>query len=142
MSNTTKVRWRRIGVVLSVLWLVAFGGWMWLNNVNSVNESYSNALQHCVDLSNMRGEREVERYTTEVELRGWTATGRARMEKTMEMNAEEMTACWRRTTESYRFVYSNLRTGVRLLALIDLASVALFWLLTWIIIRTSRWVAA
>ena len=142
MSNTTKVRWRRIGVVLSVLWLVAFGGWMWLSNVSSVSESDSNALQHCVDLSNMRGEREVERYATEIEQRGLAAVDRARMEKTMKMIAEEMTACWDKTTESYRVVYSNLRTGVWLLALIDLASVALFWLLAWIIIRTSRWVAA
>jgi putative IMPACT (imprinted ancient) family translation regulator len=73
--------WRRLGVVLSVLWFLVFGGWMWVSNVNSVNESYGNALQHCVDLADMRGERERERYATEAEQRGLAAADRARMKK-------------------------------------------------------------
>lgn len=115
---------------------------MWVSNVNSVNESYGNALQHCVDLVDMRGERERERYATEAEQRGLAAADWARMKKTMEMIAEEMVACWRKTSENFSPTYGGLRSGVWLLLLINLASIALAWLLAWIVVRVGRWVAA
>jgi hypothetical protein len=49
----------------------------------------------------MRSEREIERYATEAEQRGFVAVDRARMEKTMKMNAEEMVACWSKTSETF-----------------------------------------
>jgi hypothetical protein len=47
MSKRFRVS-KRIGVVLSVLWFVGFGGWMWSDQVNHIVDFYSDQLHYDV----------------------------------------------------------------------------------------------
>src|SRR5947209_919680 len=48
--------WRRIGVVLSVLWFVGFGGWLWTNEMGGHSEFYKFQLQNCYTIERMKRE--------------------------------------------------------------------------------------
>jgi hypothetical protein len=41
--------WRRIGVVLSVLWFVGFGAWLWISSISEHNAFYRLQLHNCAD---------------------------------------------------------------------------------------------
>jgi hypothetical protein len=45
--------WRRLGAVLSILWFVVFGGWLWISSANNINESFVRQLEHCFNISKM-----------------------------------------------------------------------------------------
>jgi hypothetical protein len=46
--------WRRIGIVLSVLWFVGFGFWLWSSETNRHYEFYKGQLSTCYAVSSMR----------------------------------------------------------------------------------------
>jgi hypothetical protein len=48
--------WWRIGVVLSVIWFVGFGGWLWLSSTGAYMDIHQWQLQDCFNL--YRKERE------------------------------------------------------------------------------------
>jgi hypothetical protein len=49
--------WRWLGVVLCLLWLAGFGGWLWSSSVGGRDEWYTLQLQRCYSSSNMKRER-------------------------------------------------------------------------------------
>jgi hypothetical protein len=49
--------WRWLGAVLSLLWLVGFGGWLWMSSVGDRHEWYALQLQRCYGTSNMDREK-------------------------------------------------------------------------------------
>src|SRR5262245_9785891 len=39
--------WRRIGIVLSVIWFIGFGGYLWVSEVNRIRDYFRLDLDQC-----------------------------------------------------------------------------------------------
>jgi hypothetical protein len=39
--------WRRIGIVLSVIWFIGFGGYVWTSEVRHISDYYEFQLKMC-----------------------------------------------------------------------------------------------
>jgi hypothetical protein len=123
--------WRRIGVVLSVIWFPVFGGWLWFSSVENYWQQYrqnlSFAFRPCYDVS--RNKREALR------------VGDPQLDqKSAKITSDEKTCL----DETARQV--NERTPpppqVWLIAAIDAGVLAVLWLLAWMIVSVGRWIAA
>jgi hypothetical protein len=121
--------WRRLGAVLSVLWFVGFGGWLWIGSTNNISESYGQQLHSCYQLSDMK--REPLRYADPQ-----YDQKNAKIESEQKVCEQRASASW---DSQVNDLYSN---GWWVLLLIDLASVALTWLVACIVVCVGRWVAA
>jgi hypothetical protein len=121
--------WRRLGVVLSVLWFVGFGCWAWYSTVSSYGELLGRNLDHCLAMSSSSMDR-----------LNWDDPQRD--QKFKEINKEEE-ACMNRAKALFFSQRDSLKSDFWVLVLIvDVGSIALVWFLAWIIIRVSRWVTA
>jgi hypothetical protein len=119
--------WRRIGVVLSVLWFVGFGGWLWVDGVGRNSEFHVWQLGHCSRMSDMR--REPIRLDDP-----------QRAQKYAKIEEQEK-ACRDKASALFRQEMDTLKSHIWVLVAIDAASLAFFWLLAWIVVGVSRWIA-
>jgi hypothetical protein len=120
--------WRRIGVVLSAIWFVGFGAWMWVAGVNQHSEFLGSQFSRCSVISDARTER----------LRG----DDPQFDQRVAEIALEEKACMDKASGFFFQQWDELVSHVWVLVLIDAASIALFWLLAWIVVSVGRWVAA
>lgn len=44
--------WQRIGIVLSIIWCIGSGVYLWIDQMNDLHESYGAQLHLCMDLPN------------------------------------------------------------------------------------------
>jgi hypothetical protein len=126
-----KIRvWRRLGVVLSVLWFIGFGGWMWWiwGGKDVRGESFWNGMQWC------QTQRKVITSSTPDWLQD-RIHGEANdcLDQNFKRHYQDSTP--------FDGKY-HTETPWSPILLFDIASIALAWLLAWIIIRTARWVIA
>jgi len=119
--------WRRLGV-LSVLWFVVFGGWLWNSSTNEINEFFRWQLENCFNVSEMK--REPLSY----------ADPQYDQKNAKIENEEE--ACGDRASAHHHQQFDDLYSNVWVLLLVDLASIALAWFVAWIVICVGRWVVA
>lgn len=104
-------RWRWLGLVLAVLWLVGLGVWLWISSVGDSHEWYALQLQRCYSSSEMKREKlQTDGYSqglAEVTREYYSCVARARaifddqmdevrshVQKTMEVNAGVVAAIW------------------------------------------------
>jgi hypothetical protein len=117
--------WRRLGVVLSVLWLVGFGWWLWTktvtNSVASYSDYYKLMLRDCIVLSEIK--RDDPDY-----------------DKT-KIDSEQET-CSREAAVIHERLIAEAYAEVWVLAAVDAGALALLWLLAWMIVVGGRWTAA
>jgi hypothetical protein len=116
--------WRHLGVVFSVIWFVGFGVWMWITATGNVSDLHQSRLWLCYRTSEIQ--REPVRFDDQQRL--------ARI-------ASEEKACEDKASALFFEQWDTLRSYSWVIVLIDVASIALFWLLAWIIISVGRWVA-
>jgi hypothetical protein len=122
--------WRRIGAVLSVLWFVGFGGWIWHTSVNNNVEFYEWQLRNCNTLSGMRREP-IQ----------WDDPQRDQKYARIE---EQDKACTDKASAFFGQQMDTLKSHshIWVLVAVDAGLLALFWLLAWIVVCVGRWVAA
>lgn len=109
--------WRRLGIVLSVLWFVGFGGWFWVTEADSIWKTYSDSLWLC--RHDLKGE--------------------PLSKADPKADKQDLEVC-ENIAAGYRS--EQMKTLAWVLILIDLGLIAFSWLLAWIIISVSRWVRA
>jgi hypothetical protein len=120
--------WRRLGVVLSVLWFVGFGDWMWIDQNNRIEDFYGWQLRTCDVIRSMRQESIPLTFDTP-----YFAA--------MDKLSRENDACWQRAETFFYSQSDKLHSkDWKIFLLIDIASVALAWLLASVIILVGRWV--
>jgi hypothetical protein len=120
--------WHRIGVVLSVLWFVGFGGWLWMSEVNGHQDFYGHQIETCIFVAKMNREP-------------LAPNDPQYAQKDAKIDGEER-ACVDRAADFLSQQMSSLRSGVWLIAAAAVASLILWWLLAGIIVSVGRWVAA
>jgi hypothetical protein len=54
--------WRRIGIVLSIIWFVGFGGWMWIESVRENADFYGGLFGMCYSIQSETGRRECQKH--------------------------------------------------------------------------------
>jgi hypothetical protein len=121
--------WRRLGVVLSVLWFVGFGGWLWTSSMRGYQDFYDFELRNCFAMTNMK--RDALR-----------ADEPQYDQKSAKIMSEDK-ACTDSADESYSRELDKLYSQeIWVLLAIDVALLALFWLLAWIVVAVGHWVLA
>jgi hypothetical protein len=54
--------WRRIGIVLSIIWFVGFGGWLWIDSVRENADFYGGLFGMCYSIQSETGRRECQEH--------------------------------------------------------------------------------
>jgi hypothetical protein len=120
-------RIRRAGIVLTVLWFVGFFLWAFVNTEPAATTTLGFSLRHCYEQSDRNSMK-------------LNASGSAYLYTHEEVEAEE-NACTARAEDVFMANFDTDRNAVvKLVLLIDLASIALAWLVAWIVISVGRWV--
>src|SRR5262245_48496102 len=119
---------RRIGTVLSVIWFVGFGGYVWTNEQSQISKSLlantdlcSSILKHANDaLPNIADQEQRGKLFAE-NLANHEECG----DRTLRFIASQRDALWK---------------GIPVLLAIDAATVAFGWLVVWLVTLIVRWV--
>jgi hypothetical protein len=123
--------WYRIGIVLSVLFFISFGGWLWTYQVEEGRKSLEYGWHSC-DL-----DREIawERYAGKITDQDWL-----RDPKYLEYHhklMQEESDCRDRASAAYASGWNEMwKTAVTIAAI----SVALLWLVALITVAVVRWI--
>jgi hypothetical protein len=121
--------WRRIGIVISLVWFLGFGVWLWTATAEEQARPYKEGLKHCgrmLDIANDGLQ--------------YLPVGPAR-DKQQSDNFADYLKC--REDESVRWTSnrSEMKTQIAVVLGADIASIALAWLVVWLITVLVRWVA-
>jgi hypothetical protein len=121
--------WWRIGVVLSVIWFVGFGGWLWLSSTGAYMDIHQWQLQDCHNL--YRKEREqLQGFDPQFDQKA------AKINSESKACQEEAAAHFERQMDKLFYSQGGLIFAV------DAGVLALVWSLAWIVVAVGRWVAA
>jgi hypothetical protein len=116
--------WRRLGIVLSVLWFVGFGGWLWFSEVDRHSKSHMDQLTNCFQIESLK--------------RGAIRWDDPQRDEKIAEIATEHRACMDEAGE----FFMRPRPYAWVLILIDAGVLAVFWLVAWLTVVVGRWVAA
>lgn len=120
--------WRRIGIVVSVIWFIAFGCYVWTDSTRSNGEFYSFQLRMCSAALDIRNQSLQYARTPEERDQG-SSHNEAEYEK---CETDAKTLFFSGTDQLYR--------GIPLLLGVDLAIIAVGWALVWFVVFVVRWV--
>jgi hypothetical protein len=119
--------WQRIGVILSVLWFVGFGVFMFEHEISRHSDFHMWQLDNCLKIAEMRRES--------LQLNDPAYSARdAEVQRNLHKCSADASAFFTKQV-------SDLWSNVWILLLVDLASIALAWLLVWIVVSLVRWVS-
>ena len=121
--------WKRIGIVVSVLWFFGFGLWMWSSEISRIGNFYRWQLEGCSSLLH-------------IQMKGLDAVTNAevRERRLAEYLAKEK-ACQAKAAELHREQSDGLfGKGIAILLAIDLGVIVFGWLVVWLVVSVVRWV--
>jgi hypothetical protein len=128
MSTNHAKGWRRIGIALSVIWFVGYGGYMWFWSTGHNADFYGSQLRMCYAILDV--DNETLQYTRTDEERGKKAVeNQAKFEK-CRSDAEKL----------FLSAAGQMYRGIPILLGIDLMTVGIGWLLAWFAVLLVRWV--
>jgi hypothetical protein len=119
--------WQRIGVILSVLWFVGFGVFMFEHEMSRHGDFHMWQLGNCYKIAEMRREPLQPNDPA-------YASRDAQIERDLKDCRDRASAFFTKQVGDF---WSNLW----ILPLVDLASIALAWLFVWIVVSLVRWVS-
>jgi hypothetical protein len=120
--------WRRIGVVLSVIWFIGFGDYIWVSEVGRIGEFYRWQLETCGKI--LSNANDGLQYIAKQEER----------EKRQSENRAKYKECQDSASSFHGSSNADLRKGIPLLLAVDLGTVAFGWLVVWLVTLVVRWV--
>lgn len=127
MANRAR-GWRRIGIVLSVIWFVGFGSYLWSGDVSRIGEFYSWQLKNCYARETIRNEA-LQYAKDERDREKWSAE--------TEAKAKE---CRAKASAFHSYQWEQARGGLWILFAVDLATILLGSLVVWLIVLVARWI--
>jgi hypothetical protein len=122
--------WRRIGIVLSVIWFVGFFAWVWTNDVQQKSEFAAHQVNGCYLI--LSADNESLQYIKDENERETRSAANWRKYHDCE---DRVWAFF--TTEVQA---SHSAAALAILLAIDLAAVLIGWLTTWSVVLVVRWI--
>jgi hypothetical protein len=117
--------WRGLGLVVSVLWLVGFGVWLWISSVGERPEWYALQLQRCYSSSEIKREKlQPERYDSQ-----------------LADVSREYQSCIVQAKTIFDGQMDELRSHVRKIMALNAGVLAAIWLLVFLGVPVGRWIA-
>jgi hypothetical protein len=120
--------WRRIGIVVSVIWFIAFGGYVWSDSTRHNVDFYEFQLRMCNAIWEVANES-LQSARTPEERDKRSSENRAKYEK---CNADAKTLFFSQADQLYR--------SIPILLGVDLATIAVGWALVWFVVFIARWI--
>jgi hypothetical protein len=114
--------------VISVIWFIGFGGFIWSSEVRRIVDFLGWQLRTCVTILNMDNES-----------LQYTKTREEREKKQAEIWAK-YERCRKEASDFHGREADNLFKGIPILLAIDLCSIGLGWLVVWVVVLIVRWV--
>jgi hypothetical protein len=128
MGDGVKKGWRRVGIVLSVIWFVAFGSYLWSSGVSSMGQFHRQQLEGCYQI--LTADNEALQYIQKPEERDKRqATYWAKFQK-----------CQVEAGNFFTRQFNEQKAAIPLLLAIDLGTILIAWLLIWFVVVVLRWV--
>jgi hypothetical protein len=118
--------WQRIGVILSVLWFIGFGVFMFDEEISRHSASHVRQLGNCNKIAEFERQWFLRRDDPAY------ATKDAEVQRKLDKCRDDADAF---------FMEQDPRSSLWIILLIDLASIALAWLLVWTVVSLVRWVS-
>jgi hypothetical protein len=120
--------WRRIGMVLSVIWFVGFGGFLWIGETSHNADSYGVKLRNCAAI--LEFSNEPSQYILKQQDRAMIAIDSLTKYEICRSDAERF----------FLNEAEQLYRGIPILLGIDFATVIVGWALAWVVILVVRWI--
>jgi hypothetical protein len=122
--------WRRIGIVLSIIWFVGFGFFLWRSTLEGHLELLRNGLHTCGVIYEMQTD------TTH------SVTNDDERNRRYAANDAKWKQCQDGAEASYRRGVQDLRTGTfwGVLIAFDAGTLLIAWFVVWIVVLVVRWI--
>ena len=112
--------WQRIGIVLSIIWFIGFGAYIWmLRDIQHVGELYRGQLNTCSILLNMANDelQHIENLSDR--------------NKRQDANWKEYEDCKKRASALHSRMLNDEKEGIPVIPAIDFVTVVIGWLAVW-----------
>jgi hypothetical protein len=119
--------WRRIGIVLSVIWFIVFGGYLWTSANTHISDFYKWRLNVCYDI-----------WTTANESLPYAKPGEADVK--YKDTSTKLEQCTKEASDFFMQQAKGNEDGIPLLIGVDLATVVVGWLIVWFVVVIVRWI--
>ena len=119
---------RRIGIILSVIWFLGFGLFLWQRTVEDIVQPYSDTLKACGEILDI--DNEALRYLRTVEER----------DRRQSANFAKYKKCQTDTEVAWNNTLPRNWLTLAVVVGVDLVTIALGWLVVWIGVVIVRWV--
>jgi hypothetical protein len=119
---------QRIGIVVSIIWFIGFGAFIWTDTLRQDREFHGNSAEMCRLILNANNES--LRY---IEKQG------AR-DKTESANWAKYEKCLKDAEAFLDREYEEAKSGIPLLLAVDVGTVLFGWLVVWMFVGVTRWV--
>ena len=120
--------WQRIGIILSVIWFVGFGGFLWTKSVDEIIAPYRYELESCHRVLDMDNDR--LQYITDPDQR----------DKKLNDNFAKLHKCEADAKQQWESTRPDDRQVVAGVVAVDIVSIILGWLIVWGCVALVRWV--
>jgi hypothetical protein len=130
--NTNHARgWRRIGIVASVIWFIAFGAYLWRDGNQRHADSYTSSREMCsLELDTLNkslgprlGNPNLKEY-----------------DRKFAENLANFEKCNAYTDKVFLSQADEFFKNIPILLGVDLATIAIGWALVWFVVVVVRWV--
>ncbi len=120
--------WQRIGIVLSLIWFVIFGGYVWQESAKHSGDFYKSSLLTCGEILDTK--QESLRYIEKQEDRNEKEAANVAEYEKCRGDAEKL---------FYREVDANY-ASIPIYLAIDFGIVVFGWLVAWLVVAISKWI--
>ena len=119
--------WRRIGIVLSVIWFITFGPYLWSLEFGRQNDFYRSKLEMCDRI--LRVDTDAVEYIYKPDER----------EKRRLANWKKHEDCRDKASAFFSAGFDELRQkGILIVLAVDVATILVGWLVVWGLVFTVR----
>src|SRR5665213_495776 len=120
--------WRRIGIVISVLWFLGFGFFLWNMHIHDLTDPYDSELHLCGSLLDIDND-------------GLQYVKPGSRDARQAVNWTKYEDCKKRAEVNFHKLADEQGTyAIPIVLAINAVSIALGWLLVWFIVVVVRWV--
>jgi hypothetical protein len=120
--------WQRIGIVISIIWFIGFGAFIWTDTLRQDRDYHANDAEVCRLILNANNES-----LPYIENKG-------ERDKTESENLAKYDMCQKSALAFLDREYEEARSGMPLLLAIDVGTVLFGWLVVWMFVGITRWV--
>lgn len=120
--------WKRIGLVVSVIWFIGFGGYLWVSGVGHMSDFHMSQLKMCGTIMDVANE--ALQYIPKLEDR----------QKRQDENWSKYEDCQKRAGELFSQSFEQQRKAIPILLAIDFGTILFGWFVAWGLTAIVKWI--